>query len=112
MRRTSVVCPGCRKLHRSAGTTYCPACAASRDVWRGTTSQRGYGAAHQRERARYIAMQRRGVALTCARCGQPIKAGDAWDLGHTDDRTAWLGPEHAAACNRAAAGRASHRFAE
>ena len=73
---------------------------------RGTTTQRGYGTAHRRERKRWEPRVNAGQA-DCARCGEPIKPDDAWDLGHTDDRTAWTGPEHAGRCNRSAGGTTS-----
>lgn len=98
------VTPGCGALV-TAGTTRCGDCARTYEAKRGTPAQRGYGAAHKRERARW---QRRGVVgLTCPRCEQLILPGDDWDLGHTDDRTDWTGPEHAT-CNRSAGGRAAH----
>lgn len=70
-----------------------------------STSSRGYGTAHQAERERLAPLVATG-RVRCARpeCRQLIAPDDAWDLGHTDDRTAWTGPEHAT-CNRAAAGR-------
>jgi hypothetical protein len=40
----------------------------------------------------------------CPRCGLPMLAGQGLDLGHTDDRAAYSGMEHAT-CNRAAGGR-------
>lgn len=60
------------------------------------SSQRGYGYRHQLAREKWA---KRGVAEhLCAKCGRPI--GDApWDLGHTDDRTGYTGPEHRD-CNR------------
>lgn len=65
--------------------------------------QRGYTAAHDRERARWAPKVDAGL-VDCARCAQLIEPGRPWDLGHTDDRTGWSGPEHAA-CNRKAGGR-------
>jgi hypothetical protein len=68
----------------------------------GTTGSRGYGLSHKRERSRWKPKVDAGL-VNCARCRQPIEPGRPWDLGHTDDRTAWTGPEHTA-CNRKAGG--------
>jgi hypothetical protein len=77
-----------------------------RDQARGTRQARGYDTAHQLERDRWTPQVNTGT-ITCARCGQPIRPGQRWQLGHTDDRTAWTGPEHGA-CNEAAGGRRAH----
>lgn len=72
---------------------------------RGSTTQRGYGAAHQAERKRLAPMVARGEA-TCWRCNQPIEPGAPWDLGHDDnDRSIYRGPE-CRTCNRGAPRRA------
>lgn len=68
-----------------------------------STTQRGYGTAHQATRKRWARRLKQGP-IPCARCGKPIHHGDPWDLGHTDDRTTWTGPEHVH-CNRSAGGR-------
>lgn len=70
---------------------------------RATPASRGYGAAHKAERRRWKPIVDAGRAV-CVRCSQPIAAGSPWDLGHSDDRASWTGPEHAS-CNRAAGGR-------
>jgi hypothetical protein len=68
----------------------------------GGTVARGYGAAHRKERQRWVPIVERGEA-TCWRCGKPIIPGTAWDLGHDDhDRRIYRGPEHASQCNRRA----------
>jgi hypothetical protein len=74
---------------------------------KGTTTQRGYGGEHQRERKRRLAMWRPGDP--CVRCGQPIWAvsitlagGSVMslvDLGHSTDRSGYVGLEHRR-CNR------------
>jgi len=69
----------------------------------GSTTARGYDGKHQAERARWAPLVAQGAA-TCARCLRPIAPGTPWDLGHTDDRTTWTGPEHRR-CNRRAGGR-------
>ncbi len=74
----------------------------------GTTSDRGYGAAHQRLRAELTPKVATGT-VTCWRCGTPITPTQPWDLGHDDhDPTRYRGPEHANTCNRAAGARKRH----
>jgi hypothetical protein len=65
-----------------------------------TTTQRGYGRAHQLERQRWTATVNAGSAI-CCRCGTPIQPGAPWDLDHTDDRQSYHGPAHRS-CNRRA----------
>lgn len=69
----------------------------------GTTGARGYDSRHQAERERWRPTVEDGQA-SCARCSKPIHPDEPWDLGHTDDRTAWTGPEHRF-CNRSAGGK-------
>lgn len=76
---------------------------------KGTTTQRGYGRTHQVIRERYKRLVASGEAI-CARCGHRITPGEKWDLGHTDDRSGYTGPEHANRCNRAAGGRKRARL--
>ncbi len=60
---------------------------------RGSTVQRGYGAEHRRLREALKLVVLSGKA-TCWRCGEAVDPTAAWDLGHTDDRRGWAGPEH------------------
>ena len=68
-----------------------------------TQRQRGYGYAHKKLR-KQVAPDVAAGRAKCWRCGQRIQPGDPWDLGHTDDRSGYAGPEPVA-CNRATAGR-------
>ena len=80
-----------------------------------STTARGYGGGHKRQRERWVKVIARsgGVRCVCDRaecdrhdgqCPVIIRAGDAFDLGHSDDRRYWTGPE-CVGCNRAAGGR-------
>lgn len=72
---------------------------------KGNTTARGYGAEHQRLRA-YWAPQVAAGRVVCWRCGEVIRPGEPWDLGHNDaDRTKYEGPEHRGRCNRSVGGR-------
>jgi hypothetical protein len=76
----------------------CPTHAAQHEQARGSRQARGYDAAHTRLRARWARKVATGQVM-CARCGERISVLEPWDLDHTDDRTAYLGPSHQA-CNR------------
>jgi hypothetical protein len=65
-----------------------------------STTARGYGARHQELRRRLLPT---AIGRPCSRCGQPMLAGQALDLDHTDDRRGYRGFAHAE-CNRRAAG--------
>jgi hypothetical protein len=65
----------------------------------GSSTERGYGSKHRAERAKWVPKVKRG-GVDCARCGQAIEPDEPWDLGHTDDRQGYVGPEHRD-CNRA-----------
>lgn len=86
----------------------CPEHAAQYERRRGSRQARGYDAEHDRLRAEWKPHVEAGE-VDCWRCGERIRPGEAWDLGHDDhDRTIYRGPEHAGRCNRAAAGRRAH----
>lgn len=79
---------------------------AARVRWRGTTTERGYGWSHVKILKTAIASWKPGDL--CAQCGWPMwhrwttdRAGNrisALHLGHTPDRTGYIGLCHAR-CN-------------
>lgn len=81
------------------GTRFCAIHAHAYERQRGSSTARGYDAAHRHLRRAWEARLATGETHTCAKCGQPVTATDQWDLGHTDNRQSWTGPEHRR-CNR------------
>lgn len=81
------------------GQRFCHAHAHAYNQQRGSSTARGYDAAHRHLRRAWEARLAAGETHICAKCGQPVTAADQWDLGHTDNRQSWTGPEHRS-CNR------------
>jgi hypothetical protein len=68
-----------------------------------------YGYEHRMRRKRYADEVKAGHVF-CARCRELILVDDVWDLDHTDDGAAYLGPSHRR-CNRSAGGRRGKQVA-
>jgi hypothetical protein len=98
--------PGCPTLIDKAEGKRCKAHRATFEKRRGTKTERGYGAEHQRERRRLAPIVARG-RTRCSRCGELIRKGSAWVPDHNEDRTGYRGASHAE-CNNSAAGLAAH----
>lgn len=96
--------PGCPTL---GVTTRCVEHAREADKARGTRQERGYGSGHDVERAKWVRIID-ATGWPCARCEGRIQPGEDFHLDHTEDRSGYLGPSHAA-CNLSAAGKARHR---
>ena len=92
--------PGCPTL---TPTGLCPHHTREADQKRGSRQARGYDATHTRERSK-AARQVATGNVKCWRCGELIRPGEPWDLGHSTDRKHYKGAEHRA-CNRATMGR-------
>lgn len=100
--------PGCPEIQAAPR---CPDHTREVERTRGTRQQRGYDAQHDRLRRQWKPKVERVTvhchAKVCVMPARLILPGQPWDLGHTDDRSGWTGPEHAT-CNRRAGGRAAH----
>lgn len=85
------------------GQRYCPRHARQYEQRRGSPTARGYGADHQRRRAAIVVRIKAGEAVCCIDCGVQLTP-DTLDLGHTEDRSAYRGPQ-CSTCNRKDGGR-------
>lgn len=90
-----------------AGVRYCPDHQAAYEARRGTRRERGYDAAHDALRAQIVRRMRVGETIRCVTCDVALTPATL-DLGHTEDRTAHIGPQ-CAACNRSDGGRRGAR---
>lgn len=98
-------CVRCEQMYEAtrASQKYCAPCREKRTGFNGlrtraSSAARGYGAAHQRERANWKPSVETGE-VECALCGDLIEPGSEWHLDHTPDRQRYRGPAHAH-CNR------------
>lgn len=66
-----------------------------------------YGAEHRALRKTWAQRVQAG-AVSCWRCGEWIPPGSRWHLGHSDDGSTYMGPEHPR-CNIRAASKEAHR---
>jgi hypothetical protein len=102
------VCKRCGAVTWSSRSPYCLAHRPPPEVraqWAAKSRERrGYGAAHKRLRETYRRAIEGGKVVLCARCRRRILPGTPFDLGHTDDRSGWTGPEHRM-CNQLAGAR-------
>jgi hypothetical protein len=73
------------------GQRYCRRHMKAYEQKRGSSTERGLGADHQRERARIQSDIDAGQRVCCWNCGARL-IGTAWHLDHTVDRTAYRGP--------------------
>lgn len=95
--------PTCPAL-LTRGERYCADHLEEYEQRRGTAHQRGYDKAHVALKRQWQHRINQGEPIHCAKgCGRLITGTD-WDLGHTDDRTGWTGPE-CRPCSRADGGR-------
>jgi hypothetical protein len=93
---------------REAGQTRRARSRRRYEARRPSAAERGYDAAHWRERAKWVPLVERGE-VDCWRCGRWIPPGSVWHLGHDDrDRSVYRGPE-CVPCNCATTGRMPKR---
>jgi len=78
--------------------------------WRKPARRTAYGPDHNRLR-RILRPEVEAGMRDCAYCGERIEPGEAWDLGHAENRRYYNGPEHAR-CNRMTTTRAMRHSRE
>lgn len=71
----------CLDCGRLAPNTRCSECESTRNKARGSSSERSYGAAHQRIRAYLLPL---AYGTPCPRCGETMHAWQSLDLDHAD----------------------------
>lgn len=104
------LCLGCRKLGRWGRSGRCDECKLiqqrnrERNPRRRAIKRSRYNHGHRRTRLAW-SFQVDSGCVNCARCGEWIDPGTAWDLDHMPDGTSR--PSHAA-CNRAAITRSTN----
>lgn len=103
MPRAKRICPkpGCPN---AAIKRYCQDHEREYERQRGNSNQRGYGSAHQAERTQWVKRIAILGQIQCATCPTQIKPGQPFDLGHTNDRQRYIGPQ-CLPCNRSDGGR-------
>jgi hypothetical protein len=89
------LCPG-RIILRDGKVKACPIILTDGPT-HCDTHKRVYGPEHWRLRAEWKKQISNG-SVKCATC-RVLLEGNAWDLGHTDDRTGYVGPQ-CRRCNR------------
>ncbi len=95
---------GHRDCEQRSTTTYCPTHTALH-AKRANTTQRGYGAEHQK--LARIAKQTMPDGTPCCRCQQPMRREQRLTLDHDDNRALYRGLAHKH-CNDVAGGMRSH----
>jgi hypothetical protein len=98
------LCKRCGAPTVTAKHWYCPRCAtssSSRNNKASSTEARGYGYEHQRLRKQWKVQVEAG-GVCCATCYKPLDPYGPWDLGHSSDRSYYIGPQ-CIPCNRSTA---------
>jgi hypothetical protein len=91
------LCDRCRRRSEKRRVETVPARDRSREKQRvrPSTTARGYGSKHIRERNRVAKIVAAGEAVCVnPRCGRPIEPGSKWHLGHDHGNGGYRGPEH------------------
>lgn len=97
-RPTLVCCNRCGSFFepkkRGHAAKRCPSCRPKRNRHRESSTQRGYGNEHQKERRRYKALMDQGEQFFCPECGKWVPPDRDWHLAHDHRNGGYLGPAH------------------